>query len=251
MADKRAYFKLDIGYLTNPKVAGVAAINPNAVLLHIASIAYSAQHLTDGVVPLALLLRLNGAGQEEVDLLFNAGLWRDTGSGSIEVHDYLEHQRSSEDAKRARIKAKDAADARWNASGMPPSMPRSMQSASESPMPREREEREKRESANADPRPDVEDVCDLLADLIESNGSKRPAITKRWRDSARLMLDADGRPLAEVKAVMRWSQDDNFWRSNVLSMPKFREKYDTLRLQSGRDATTKPKTGDEPYWSNW
>ncbi len=100
-------------------------------------------------------------------------------------------------------------------------------------------------------RPDVDDVCTLLADLIEGNGSKRPNVTKRWRDSARLMLDADGRSLAEVKSVMRWSQADDFWRSNVLSMPKFREKYDTLRMQSGRGAKTKASGSDDNYWSNW
>jgi hypothetical protein len=65
------------------------------------------------------------------------------------------------------------------------------------------------------------------------------------------MLDADGRSLAEVKSVMRWSQADDFWRSNVLSMPKFREKYDTLRLQSGRGSQATAASGDDNYWSNW
>src|SRR5690606_9427368 len=72
------------------------------------------------------------------------------------------------------------------------------------------------ETADADPRPDVESLCTLLADLIEANGSKRPNITKRWRDSARLMLDNDGRTLAEAESVTRWSQTDDFWKTNIL-----------------------------------
>ncbi|MGP5579771.1 hypothetical protein ACTXOF_04420 [Glutamicibacter arilaitensis] len=87
-------------------------------------------------------------------------------------------------------------------------------------------------------RPDVEALCSRLADRIAANGSKRPTITKRWRDSARLMLDTDGRTLADVMAAIDWSQQDAFWQSNILSMPKLREKFDTLRLQAGRAATS-------------
>jgi len=83
-------------------------------------------------------------------------------------------------------------------------------------------------------RADVERLCAHLADRIEANGSKRPAITKRWRDSARLMLDRDGRTEQQVTTAIDWCQDSEFWRSNILSMPKLREKYDQLRLQASR-----------------
>jgi hypothetical protein len=83
-------------------------------------------------------------------------------------------------------------------------------------------------------RPDVEHLCAHLADRIEANGSKRPAPGKKWRDAARLMIDRDGRTEQQVIAAIDWAQDDEFWRSNILSMPKLREKYDQLRLQAGR-----------------
>lgn len=135
MADKRAYFKLDVGYLTNPKVAALALDHPRVVLLHMASIAYAAQHLTDGAFPVRLLLMLNGASDEDAQLLYDSGLWIDLGNGNAEVHDYLEHQRSAAEVKNAEDKAKRAANARWNA----PSMPQAMQVASESSMPRKKE----------------------------------------------------------------------------------------------------------------
>lgn len=102
-----------------------------------------------------------------------------------------------------------------------------------------------RESSSAlaprdpDPAPervDVERICQHLADRIEGNGSKRPTITKAWRDAARLMIDRDGRTEDQVHGAIDWCQDSDFWRSNVLSMPKLREKYDTLRLQATRPA---------------
>lgn len=86
------------------------------------------------------------------------------------------------------------------------------------------------------PRDDVERICIRLADRIEGNGSKRPAVTKGWRDAARLMLDRDGRTEEQVRAAIDWCQDHEFWRSNILSLPKLRDKYDQLRLQAGRES---------------
>jgi hypothetical protein len=101
-------------------------------------------------------------------------------------------------------------------------------------------------------RPDVDALCRHLADRIEANGSKRPTITKRWRTSARLLLDVDGRTTDQVRAAIDWCQDDEFWRSNILSMPKLREKYDQLRLKAleqqqsrGPAAGPRPSTTDQ------
>lgn len=98
------------------------------------------------------------------------------------------------------------------------------------------------ESPTADPpRPDVELICEYLADKVEANGSPRPPITKAWRTSARLLLDVDGpnrKPPTTVEQVLKaidWCQDHDFWRSNVRSMPKLREQYDALRLQASRN----------------
>ncbi len=83
-------------------------------------------------------------------------------------------------------------------------------------------------------RPDVERLCARLADRIEANGCKRPAVGKKWRDAARLMIDRDGRTEQQITAAIDWCQDNEFWRSNILSMPKLREKYDQLRMQASR-----------------
>lgn len=83
-------------------------------------------------------------------------------------------------------------------------------------------------------REDVERLCDLLADRIEGNGSKRPTVTKRWREAARLLLDRDGRTEQNVSDAIEWCQNDDFWKANIMSMPKLREKYDRLRLDAQR-----------------
>jgi hypothetical protein len=80
------------------------------------------------------------------------------------------------------------------------------------------------------PRVDVERLCNHLADRIAANGSKRPKVTKAWRDAARLLIDTDGRTEEQIHAAIDWCQADDFWHRNVLSMPKLREKYEQLRL---------------------
>jgi hypothetical protein len=80
----------------------------------------------------------------------------------------------------------------------------------------------------------VEMLCRHLADRIEENGSRRPAITQKWRDAARLMITKDERTIEQVLGCIDWCQADEFWRSNILSMPKMREKYDQLRLAAKR-----------------
>lgn len=99
--------------------------------------------------------------------------------------------------------------------------------------------------AASDPRPEVIELCNYLADAIERNGSRRPVIGKRWFDACRLMLDTDKREPEKVRRAIDWSQADPFWRSNILSMPKLREKYDQLRLAALRQAE-EPKDKPQP-----
>ncbi len=82
-----------------------------------------------------------------------------------------------------------------------------------------------------DEHPEAKRLCDLLADAIQANTGRRPNIGKRWLDAARLLLDRDGLTVQQVEYLITWSQADEFWRANILSMPKLREKRDTLILR--------------------
>lgn len=123
MADKRAYAKLDIGYFDNPKLIDLVDDHPAASLMHIASILYCAQHLTDGVVTPKAMQRKTGGTEPDATALIEAGLWHEAGhdcsacpevpDGKVYVHDFLEHNRSASDAKRVTAKNAAAAHARW------------------------------------------------------------------------------------------------------------------------------------------
>ncbi|MFG2046166.1 hypothetical protein ACGFIW_01880 [Micromonospora sp. NPDC048935] len=80
-------------------------------------------------------------------------------------------------------------------------------------------------------REDVERVCTYLVEWIVKNGSKRPTISNDWRAEARRMIDLDKRSLDDIHRVTRWSQKHHFWKGNIMSIPKLREKFDQLRLR--------------------
>ena len=54
---------------------------------------------------------------------------------------------------------------------------------------------------------------------------------RAWYAAAERLLRIDKRSFREVAAVMDWGLRDGFWRANILSMPKLRQKFPMLRLQ--------------------
>jgi hypothetical protein len=107
----------------------------------------------------------------------------------------------------------------------------------------------KRQKNVSEPRSDVEALCIHLADRIAENTGRRPIVTPAWRTSTRLLLDLDHRTTEQAHWLIDWCQDSDFWRANVLSMPKFRERWDQLYLQSRRDASRAPVTNGAGVWS--
>jgi len=90
---------------------------------------------------------------------------------------------------------------------------------------------------------DALSLCDCLSMKIRENDPKAkvPAdfcYTTGWGRDARLLLETDGRPYDEALQVMNFASSDDFWKSNILSMGKFRKQYTKLLLQSKRRPNT-------------
>jgi len=115
---------------------------------------------------------------------------------------------------------------------------RSLARATRTPTPTPTEEGKPSSSEIEKSRPEVEGLCQHLADLVIANGARRSqtVVTDTWRRECRLLLDRDGVAPDRVRAVIEWCQADEFWQTNVLSMPKLREKFDQLsaKQQAGR-----------------
>jgi len=89
-----------------------------------------------------------------------------------------------------------------------------------------------------DEQPSPGRLSNLLADLIAKNDPNgvRPTVGKGWLEAERLMLERDERDQDVAERLIRWSQGDSFWKSNIRSLPKFREKFGQLFLQESRAA---------------
>lgn len=154
----------------------------------------------------------------------------------LAVTNWHEHQRISRPTE-SKLPAPEDGDPTPPTSGHESSVSPHGALTEDSPPERNREQGTGKGTGNVSakpPRADVARLCEHLANRIEANGSKRPTVTKRWQDAARLMLDVDHRAEADVHAAIDWCQNDEFWRANVLSMPKLRDKYDQLSLQARR-----------------
>lgn len=85
------------------------------------------------------------------------------------------------------------------------------------------------------------DLCQLLIDLIIKNNpkSKVSKISEkaqiRWLNECRLLRQSDNRTPEEIEVVIRFSQEDKFWKANILSMPTLREKFDQLYLKAKKE----------------
>lgn len=104
-------------------------------------------------------------------------------------------------------------------------------------------------AAAADPDPPIDPsvvgrgkLSTLLADAVASRdpSQKRPTIGKRWLDAERLLIESDGRDPDQAERLLLWSQRDEFWRANIRSLPKFRDRYGQLYDQARRKAGVQP-----------
>lgn len=86
-------------------------------------------------------------------------------------------------------------------------------------------------------------LVQLLLDLMQSNfpdskaiQSLTPSKQKAWLNECRLLRESDKRTPEQIEEVIRFSQESTFWKANILSMPKLRQKWDTLWMQMKRDS---------------
>jgi hypothetical protein len=273
MRDKRAWAPVDIGYLDNPKMSKVLDASSTAPLMHLASILYCAQHLTDGHISPGIAKRKVGGETRDVKVLVDVGLWHEPGhdcedcpqpeEGEVYVHNFLEHNRTADDVKGlSETRSKVARDgwkkrkkqATSTASSSATSTQDAEQGEAVSNAERDREkEREKEEEVTPDsdestatPREDVQEVIDHMVSALKANDVRRYKVGKPWHDAARLMIDKDGYTVEQIKWVMDWATSNHFWKANIQSVPKLREKFDQLKIQALAEANgDSRKSGSE------
>lgn len=80
--------------------------------------------------------------------------------------------------------------------------------------------------------------------LSVSPKAKTPDFNK-WADDIRLMRERDGHSSEEIFKVFVWANSDPFWKTNILSTSKLREKFAALHtkmINGGSNAISQPNT---------
>lgn len=237
------WFKVDDQLAFHPKVlmAGNAAMG-----LWVRAGSWCGAHLTEGALPRHMIGTL-GAQQRDANRLVQAELWIRTDVG-YQFKDWGDYQPTKVQVDGEKVATKERQqryrDRQSNAvtPTVTPTVTETVTNgvtngAVTAPRP-DPYLKEKELSSAKPPREEVELLCKRLHDRIVGNGSKS-VVTEAWRTAARLMLDRDERDLDKALLLIDWCQDDNFWRGNILSMAKFRAKYDTMRLRANSESTTR------------
>jgi len=60
--------------------------------------------------------------------------------------------------------------------------------------------------------------------------TKKPDLQK-WARHVDLMIRVDNRTPDDIGKVIEWAQQDNFWKSNILSTEKLRKQFDNLQAK--------------------
>ena len=85
-------------------------------------------------------------------------------------------------------------------------------------------------------------LTQLLIDLMVKNNPNSSIIRRLtpkrqegWIDECRKLREIDERTPEQIEQIIIFSQNDPFWKSNILSIVKLREKFDQLWLKAKKE----------------
>lgn len=246
MSKKSTLFaRLALDYADHPKIM---ALSDAAFRAHVTFILYCRKYETDGIIKNPIANRL--ALQWDTDVLSelqnnddDAPSLQKLDNGDFYLTGYEDMQETKEeiDARRRQNAENGRKGGRPKGSTNKPKKTHSVSESDSDSGTQGKAETETEtdiytsDSSTEEPRPDVQRLLDQLDTRVVANGHRKPNRTKKNQDAARLLLDRDGYSEHQILWMINWSTNHEFWRSNIRSMSKLREKFDELKSQATRD----------------
>lgn len=97
-----------------------------------------------------------------------------------------------------------------------------------------RDSQHSRKREYADDSPELIEATYLWEKIKSNNPEHRKPNLQAWANDIRKMHEIDKRPFDKIHRMIDWCQSDTFWQTNILSVAKLREKYDTMKAQANR-----------------
>jgi hypothetical protein len=80
---------------------------------------------------------------------------------------------------------------------------------------------------------DLETAESIYKLLLALNPKHKKPSMETWANTIRLMRESDGHTHNDIMNLFRFANSDSFWKSNILSPAKLREKWDVLTIKKG------------------
>lgn len=266
MADAR----LSTSFRTHPKrVKLQRRMGPVGVLAFIDLILFAAESRTSGTLTgmtaedVAIAARWEGDTEQFISALLDLRFLDRSDDGEMSMHDWSEHNPFASGSGERKLIARSNAHAGWlkrkgiDCAKKTCELCKFRRSAMRlrengnaptpshlSPLTSLKEEESK--TSLSDVPSDEQKYSDasiplrlakLLLNEIRGNDPnyKEPNLQK-WAESFDRLVRIDKRDPKEIAKLVRWCQRDEFWRANILSASKFREKFGALKLKAEKPA---------------
>lgn len=93
-------------------------------------------------------------------------------------------------------------------------------------------------------------IQSILNDFPNQKVPKTDAEIRKWAIHINRMQRLDGLDMVKIWNTLVWTMQNSFWRSNIRSTGKFREKFQTLYLQSKQSYQNSKKNPFNDYKQN-
>jgi hypothetical protein len=242
MGDIMGWIKLDDQFFRHPKVVGAGRDDR---LLYLAGLCYCGANLTDGLIPSGAIRLL--AAEVEIAKptaaaarLVEAGLWERAGA-DFRVHDYLEHNRSSErvraerEAAAERMQRKRSGEVRANidrSSGEVREQEKSTRREETDPTGAKDPPAPRPDSSKSTPPPSSLQPYRLFQVICEELGADEAAATKSEKQKqlgVAKHLIADGVSEEDVRGCVRYLQSQT-WRTAIIDLVTVRSEVGKWRM---------------------
>lgn len=80
---------------------------------------------------------------------------------------------------------------------------------------------------------DLETAETIYNLILTLNPKHRKPAMESWANEIRLMREKDNCTHSEILTLFRFANSDDFWKSNILSPKKLRNKWDVLTIKKG------------------
>lgn len=98
---------------------------------------------------------------------------------------------------------------------------------------------------------EVKLVHEFLTLIRVNNPNFKQPNVQKWASDFDKILRIDKRPVEDIRSVMAWAQRDSFWKSNILSPKKLRDKFDTLYMQMNSRGPRQDKPTQQNTPNSW